>query len=277
MNGEAVVVGIKEKQATALRFAAEGAVARDLRLRVVHCLDAHTPADFLNAPFDAVPPVSWQAAGEGVLDDARQFIDDMDGRPNGDYVLVDAPPFETLRDESVNAAILVLGVDAAKRFGPIFGGNVTRRLINHAAVPVAVVPERAWPDELSGPIFVAIDAQSPASGPLRFAFLEASRSGRELHVAHVVPTRDMFYRSEAHHVDVSEVVDGWCEEFPEVSTKRRLFYDQAGEGCVRASEEASLLVLGRHKSRIFGHPVLSEIAKRVQCPSVVVPDEWEAD
>jgi nucleotide-binding universal stress UspA family protein len=199
----------------------------------------------------------------------------MNPRPGVELEIADGRPFQTLRAAAEHSAMLVVGVDTAYWAGPLSGGSVTERLITRSNVPVAVVPERSFPGELSGPIFVAIDTRSPAAGPLRFAFMEADRTTHELHVAHIIPTLDMFYGSQSHKIAVSEVLAGWCEEFPDVTVKHRFFFDDADDGCIRASEEASLLVLGHRKSHVFGHPVLAEIAKRVHCPCVVVPDEWE--
>jgi nucleotide-binding universal stress UspA family protein len=271
-----VVVGLKEKQPTALRFAAQAAIDHRATLRVIHCLDLRTAADFVSVPFTTFPPESWRVAGEAVLEEARSLVNELHPWPDADYVLADGRPVQTLRHESAGAAMLVVGVDAASRFGTLFGSSVTERLVSHSRIPVAVVPERAWPDAIPGPIFVAIDASTPASGPLRFAFAEADRTNHELHVAHVIPEADMFYKSMAHKINVSEVLAGWREEFPDVQVTHRFFFDDADEGCVRASEQASLLVLGRRTTQIFGHPVLSEIAKRTHCPCVVVPDDWKA-
>jgi len=272
-----VVVGIKQEQPTALRFAAQAAVDRDTDLRIVHCLDRRTAADFVSVPYDTFPPDSWRAAGEAVMEHARLFVKNLSPQLDVQFEIADGLPFQTLREETESgASMLVVGTDAEILFSPLFGGSVTERLINHSAIPVAVVPERKWPDPISGPIFVAIDAKSPAQGPLRFAFTEASRTTKELHVAHVIAEMDMVSHSVGHKVDVSEVLAGWSEEYPDVTVKRRFFFDQAEDGCVRASEEAGLLVLGRHKTHIFGHPVLGEIAKRVHCPCVVVPDNLAA-
>jgi nucleotide-binding universal stress UspA family protein len=276
MNKKSIVVGLKEKQPTLLRFAAKAAIESRSNLRVVHCLDPRTAADFVSVPYTNFPPDSWRAAGEAVIDQARADVNELQPTPDADFVLADGRPFQTLRDETAGASMLVVGLDADSSFGPLFGGSVTQRLISHSGVPVAVVPERTWADEISGPVFVAIDTRTPAAGPLRFAFTEASRTSTELHVAHVIPEMETFDQSQPRRIDVSEVLAGWSEEFPDVTVKHRYFFDDADAGCVRASEEASLLVLGRRKTQIFGHPVLSEIAKRVHCPCVVVPDEWKA-
>lgn len=275
MNQNVVVIGVKEKQPTALRFAAQAAIERHTNLLIVHCLDIRTAADFVSMPYGTFPPESWRAAGEAVIEEARAFVKGLNPSPGVECAVADGLPFQTLRDEATHASMLVVGVDAAAWFGPLFGGSVTERLISHSDGPVAVVPERAWPDEITGPVFVAIDTRTPAAGPLRFAFEHADRTTHELHVAHVIAETDTFYGSQSHMIDVSEVIAGWSEEFPDVTVRHRFFFDDADEGCVRASEEASLLVLGRRKTHIFGHPVLAEIAKRTHCPCVVVPDEWK--
>lgn len=276
MDQNVVVVGIKEKQPTALRFAAQAAFDRHTNLRIVHCLDIRTAADFVSVPYTTFPPESWRAAGEAVAEEARAFVKELNPSPALELAVAEGLPFPTLRDEAAHASMLVVGVDAAASFGPLSGGGVTERLITHSDCPVAVVPERDWPDKIFGPIFVAIDTRTPAAGPLRFAFTEASKSTNELHVAHVIPDLEMFGQSQSHKIGVSEVLAGWSEEFPDVTVKHRFFFDEADEGCVRISEEASLLVLGRRETRILGHPVLTEIAKRVHCPCVVVPEEWKA-
>lgn len=270
MNRPIVLAGIKEKQPTALRFAADAANARRGKLRVLHSLDVRLAGDFVSGPHDY-----WRAAGESVLEDAKDVVRELNPRPPADYALDIRPPFQMLSEEAVSAALVVVGVDAPGWFGQLFGGSVTQRLTAHVSAPVAVVPERPWPGEATGPVFVAIDARSPATGPLRFAFSEASRRASPLHVAHVIPAEDIYHRSASHNAAVSEILAGWREEFPDVRITHRFFFDEAGEGCVRVSEEASVLVLGRRRTQILGHPVLAQIASRTHCPTVVVADDWK--
>lgn len=271
MNQSDVVVGLKEMQPTALRFAAQKAVDLHAHLRVIHSLDVHAPGGFEYTPHDP-----WQAFGKRVLADARTFVEGLETSPPADFVMHSWSPYDALRDAAESASLLVVGVDAAAWFGPLFAGSVTERLITHSPIPVAVVPERAWPHEITGPVFVAIDDHGPAAGPLQFAFTEAARTTRELHVAHVIAEETLFQRSESQTLKASEVLAEWSEKFPDVTVTQRFFYDDPDDGCVRVSEEASLLVLGRRKKQIFGHPVLAEIAKRVHCPCIVVPDEEDS-
>lgn len=268
MNQSDIVVGLKEMQPTALRFAAQKAGDLHAHLRVIHSLDVHAAGGFEYTPHD-----SWQASGKRVLADARTFIDGLDTSQPAGFVLHSWSPYDALLDAAESAAMLVVGVDANAWFGPLFAGSVTERLITHSPIPVAVVPERAWQHEITGPVFVAIDNHGPATGPLQFAFTEADRTTRELHVAHVIPEETLFHRSESQTFEAAEALAERSEKFPDVTVKQRFFYDDPDDGCVRVSEEASLLVLGRRKKQIFGHPVLAEIAKRVHCPCIVVPEE----
>jgi len=274
MTVKLVVVGLKEKQPTALRFAAEMALEHNVGLRVVHCLDIRSAGDFVSMPHN-----SWRAAGAAILEDARHIIDDVHPHPTTEYRLDSGLPYYTLREESEVATMVVVGVDAVGRRHDLFGGTVTERLTTQSPVPLAVVPERSWPNDSSGTVFVAMDGRTPATGSIRFAFAEASRRNAELHALQVVPTDDVFGDTLPHRLGVSEALADWSEEFPDVNVIQRFLFDDADDGCVRATEEADLLILGRGPttvmSQLLGHPVLSELISRTHCPYVVVPDDWE--
>lgn len=273
MTVKPVVVGLKEKQPTALRFAAEMAVAHNVSVRVIHCLDIRSAGDFVSMPHN-----SWRAAGEAILDDARHVIDALP-RTTAEYRLDSGLPFYTLRDESDNATMVVVGIDSAGRKSGLFGGTVTERLAVQSPVPVAIVPEQSWRHDSFGTVVVGVDGRTPARGSLRFAFTEASRRNAELQAVHVVPVDDMFGDTLPHRVGLSEALAGWAEEFPDVKVSRRFLFDDADEGCVRVTDKADLLILGRGPTtamnQLLGHPVLSEITARAQCPCVVVPDDWK--
>jgi hypothetical protein len=85
----------------------------------------------------------------------------------------------------------------------------------------------------------------------------------------------------AVRAEVSEVLAGWGEEFPDVEVTRRLVFDDTDEGCLAAAREAALFVLGRETHAgikgLFGHPILTEIARHTRGPSVVVPNDWKDD
>jgi nucleotide-binding universal stress UspA family protein len=266
-----VVVGVKDGQHSALRFAAEVAAERGVGLRVLHCVE-------LLASSDAVSLVSntWPAPGQEVLDNAKAFVDALASPPaDANYMLVIDSPYATLADEATEASLVVVGTDAESMLEGFFRGRVTERLLKHAVAPVAVVPDGSWPTSGGGGVFVAVDARTSAAGALQFAFDEAQRRDRQLHVVHVAPVGVPFEELEPMRAAVSEILAGWSEQYPDVTVTRRFLFDEADEGCLRASAEADLLVLGRsgHTEAFlpFAHPVLAQIARHAHCPCVVVP------
>jgi len=272
MNTKPVVVGIEGHQPTALRFAAEAAAGRGVGLRVVHCVDPLVAAEFSEVS-DGVRPVP----GEDVLDQAKGFLTGLLPESDIEYALSVRGPHGELYDEAERASLIVVGTDPAVRIDRFFTGKVTERLIKHADVPVAVVPEGYVPADPNGDVFVALDAKGPATGPLRFAFEEAQRRNHQLHTAHVASVGAGPDEIEELRPEVSEILAGCSEEFPDVRVTHWLIFDDPEDGVLRAGAEADLLVLGRSHSTIphpFEHPVLTAIARHTHCPCVVVPDEW---
>lgn len=274
MNPKPVVVGVQGKQPAALAFAAAAAVARGVGLRVVHCVDP-----VLVGEFSGVSDATLPAPGEDVLEQAKEVIQGLPAQPRAEYVLSVRGAYGELVDEIERGSLLVVGTDPASTFERFFGGRVTERLLKHATIPVAVVPEGYRQADDAGSVVVAVDAKSRAAGPLRFAFEEAQRRDGRLYVAHVAPLDTPFEEIESLRVDISEILAGWSEEFPDITVTRRFIFDESDDGCLRATAEAELLVLGRldgpHVPWPFAHPVLTRVAREAHCPCVVVPDEWQ--
>lgn len=268
-----VVVAVKETQPAALAFGAEAAKARGVALRVVHCVvpltEEHDPT---------VDDILWLGAGQQVLDVANETIGRIAPELTAEFVLEPGAPGQGLLAEAGNACMVVVGTDAKEWTERLHGGHVAEHLAKHSPVPLAIVPERSLSQTRTGAIVVAIDAHTPARGPLGFAFREASRSTNELHVVHVAPPGVMYGETTALRAQIAEILAGWTEQYPDVEVTRELLFDEPGEGSLRAGRTAEVLVLGRHrKSKIrgpFGHPVLTQIARKAICPCVVVPDEW---
>lgn len=275
MNTNPVVVGVKDEQPTALKFAAEAALARGVELHVIHCVEPLIAGDLV-LPVDE----TWQAAGQVTLDSAKALIDELDDEPATTYELSIGAPVGILGDAAEKASLLVVGTDEDDWGARLFTDKVTERLAKHVDIPVAIVPERARTHHVGKGVYVAVDGRGPATGPLRFAFTEASRHRKsKLHVIHALPAGTSTDEMNAIRADVSEALAGWSEEFPDVEVVRRLVFDDTDDGCVAASKEAALLVLGRATHNglgsLFGHPVITEMARHTRGPSVVVPNEWK--
>jgi nucleotide-binding universal stress UspA family protein len=270
-----VVIGIKEHQPTALQFAADAALAREADLYVVHSVEPVIAGDVV-LPVDE----GSQAAGQQLLDQAKAFIDALDPAPHAEYTFASGPPVAVLERAAAAASMVVVGTDEPDWAARFFTDKVTERLAKHVDVPVAIVPEWSRTHHVGQGVYVALDGRSPAPGPLRFAFTEANRQRRKkLRVLHAPSARASFDGMNEVRAEMSEILAGWGEEFPDVDVTRRLVFDETDEGCLNASKDADLLVIGRADNAgmigIFGHPILTQIARRTQCPSVVVPNDWK--
>lgn len=277
MNRNPVVIGVKENQPTALRFAADAALARGVDLHVVHCLEPLIAGDIVLPVDDHL-----QTAAQATLDSAKDLIDFFEAAPAVTYEISIGSPTAILGEAADKASLVVVGRDEADWAARLLTDKVAERLAKHAHVPVAIVPEWSQTHHTGTGVCVALDGRSPASGPLEFAFIEASRQRRKkLHVIHVPSVSVSLDEMDEVRAEMSEILAGWSEEFPGVEVTRRLVFDETDEGCLDATRDAAMFVLGRETHAgikgLFGHPILAEIVRRTQCPSVVVPNDWKDD
>ncbi len=142
-NGTPVVVGIVDKQPTALRFALREAHRQETGLRVIH--SAGLPAQAVAGHAGAEIFEELRAAGQKVLDDAQHFIEQEVTPVPVTYALTTAAPIEALETESRAAGMVVIGADDISWPDRLLGGAVASHVALHAACPVVVVPERRLP------------------------------------------------------------------------------------------------------------------------------------
>jgi len=272
MEIKPIVVGIEDNQPSAVRFAAEAAAQRGAELRVVHCLEG---TDDLS-PWDDNDDDSLDlepTVGQDVLDAAQELIEAMPSPPRTQYLLGAGSPYETLLTEASQASLVVVGTDSVGRMDRFFDGTVTEYLVKHAPIPVAIVPEQSWPLSPGAGVVLALDTRAMASGPIHFAFEEANRRDAELHVTHVAPPGMTSFETSSLRTEIAEILAGWPQRYPRVKLTRGLTHGSPDEGCIGESAGAELLVLGRGNGRLR-HPVLTQLARRAQCPCIVVPETW---
>lgn len=276
-HGAPVVVAVKDKQRSALRFGRHTAQRAHRGMRVVHATGLNrAPAHrYLG------PDLTRELRREGhlVLQEARDDVDDEPSEVDVVYALAAGPVARALESESERAAMLVIGTDDLTRSDWWLGGSVASRLALHADSPVVVVPENdeAW--QHAGGIVVALDAETPARGPLRFAFEQASESGSRLRVLHALPRDADRAEAELLRVDVLEILAGWRPDHPDVEVTLHLSSEPPDAACLEASEQAQLVVVGRphrHVSRPHaGRPLEARVIDRAHCPVAVVPADYE--
>ena len=268
-----VVIGIKDKQPTALHFALSTARQQRTGLRVVHSpgMPLQPPGSFLGGELVA----DLLREGKNILADARHIIEEERTDVDVEYVLTTSGTIDSLEDEAAEAGMLVVGVDEIRWPDRLLGGAVAAHLALKAPCPVVVVPERRYPTPLSGGVVVALDGDTPAAGPLRFAYEQAAGGGGELHVLHALPPGTTRPEAEEARVNILEVLAGWSSEYPDVRVSLRFPTDGPDAACIRATERSELVVVGRphHQTPTFpiARPLAAGLLRHAHCPVAVVP------
>ncbi len=273
-----VVVGLEDKQPSALRFAVEEARLTRTGLRVVH--SAGIPAqdvDFYiglgNATLDEL-----HRAGTAVLDRARQLIEDLDPTLDVQYVLSDRPPLTQLLKDSEDARSLIVGSDHVPWLERLMHTRIAGHLALHAACPVYVVPEQEFvAHDGPGHVVLALDGETSADGPLRCALEEANARDCPLHILHAVPPGTLQADVEAARVTIAEVMAGWRNLYPDVLVHEAVVMDAPERALERVAPGAALVVVGRPHHRSLPVTLARSVARavlaRASCPVVVVADE----
>lgn len=270
-----VVVGVKDNQPTALRFALNAARRQQTGLRVVHSpgLPLQPPGSLLGGELLE----ELRTGGSRTLSEARRLIEAQGIDVPVEYVLSTAGTIDSLEDEADWARMLVLGADELRWPDRVFGGAVAAHLALRAPCPVVVVPERTYPTPLSGGVVVALDGDSPAAGPLRFAYEQAARGSGELHVLHALEPGTTPAEAEEARANIAEVLAGWSGDYPEVRVSMRFPTDGPDDACIRATERSELLVVGRPHRRtpmlLIARPLAASVLRHAHCPVAVVPAE----
>ena len=275
-NGSPVVVGIGDKQPTALRFALREAHRNGTGLRVVHSAGLPTPSVAAQAGVEIVEAI--REAGQKVLDDAQHFVEQEVTPVPVTYVLTAVAPIGALEAEAHAASTVVIGADNIAWPDRLLGGAIASHVALHAACPVVVVPERAYPTALTGGVVIALDGDTPARGPLQFAFEQAHARGDVLHVLHAIPPATATSDAETLRANIGEVLAGWSDTYPDVRVLLSFPIDEAHDACLRATERSELVVVGRpHHHALplaLARPLAAEVLRHAHCPVAVVPAEY---
>ncbi len=259
-----IVVGYdgSESAEVALRWAVEEARRRRLSVEVV------TVHDDLPA---GMPP---RREPEPSPDAERVAAEIADGLLH-DVTREHGTPSERLVAACTPDDLLVLG---SHGHGPLVGalmGSVSRACLHAAPCPVVVAREPVAPD---GPVVVGLDGSAPSREALAFAAEAARLRDVPLEVVHAVAWSPV--GAELMTPTPDELAE-WGEQLlatelerAGMSAETRVDPGHASEALVRASERASLLVVGSR-----GHnPLVSLLlgstsarcAGKAACPVVVV-------
>jgi nucleotide-binding universal stress UspA family protein len=139
-----LVVGVdgSDSSTAAVRWAADEAVRRGAKLKLVHVWDY--------SPGYVVPTDDILADAEKALNDAATIATDRGAQV--DTLLVGGSPVHTLVRESESAEMLVLGNYGHGRLADIFLGSISRGCIRLATRPIVVIPAAITANTASAPL-----------------------------------------------------------------------------------------------------------------------------
>lgn len=271
-----VVVGVVDKQPSVLRFAAREARLAGARLQVVNAVG---PAVEVAAVYPELGILkSLRDGGQHVLDDARKLVTDELDVAEAEFILADGIPTEVLMQAAAGARMLVVGADDVPWYNRLIRTRVAGHLAMHARCPVVVVPEVEYPHFMEGDVVVTVDGATSADGPLRFAFEQADARCGVLHVLHAVPPATLPSDVADLRANMSEVLAGWREAFPDVAVMDAFAVGDPKDVVARATRGAELVVVGRPHGREMPfallRPLATDVLRKANCPVAVVPADY---
>ncbi|MFE0577438.1 universal stress protein [Streptomyces sp. NPDC058874] len=292
----------------AAEWAAREARMRRLPLHVVHVLQDWSQ-QFAHAPYAGVNtlPDGGSTAGQQW---ARRLPHDASDRLRerhpGLEITVEQVngrrPAAVLLSAAEKAEVLVMGSRGLGSLAGFLAGSVSFPVIARAERPVVVVRagERAedelrpWNDneeEHEGryrDVVLGLDLSRPCDELLAYAFEAAAARTAALRVVHgwsvpVVEGYDPGAADPGHGVALglreagvlTDVLRSWRGMFPQVEVKEQCMVGRPAGHLVEASEDASLLVVGRRirRAAVGAHigPVTHAVLHHARTPVAVVP------
>lgn len=288
---EAVVVGVDGSEASteAVRWAADVARQRDLRLRVIH---AYGLAGRYFAGEMATPAHVF----DDVAEDARKLVEEAvaaarDAAPGvtveGDPA--DRAPAPLLIELSGAAKLIVLGASGLGGFAGMLAGSTAVGVAAHASCPVVIVRHREGQEQppTDGPVVVGVDGSEVSERAIAVAFEEASLRGAPLVAVHA--WMDVEYESAFNRARVffeggplerdeqrllAELLAGWQEKYPDVPVERVVVQDKPRHQLLERSATARLVVVGSRGRGGFTGLLLGSTSQALLhhagCPVLVV-------
>ncbi|GAA2370084.1 universal stress protein [Streptomyces carpaticus] len=253
------VDGSAESSAAA-HWAAEEAVRRGLRLRLVHGWG-------LSSPLEPVVDRAGdeQRRAQRLLRETQEALLDRHPRLNVSLEAMADGPRAALLDVSHDSELLVVGSRGLGALSGFLLGSVSGHLVGNTACPVVVVRSAPAggpaPGGADAEVVVGLkDPDRPQGTVLEFAFTAAA--GRR------VPLR-IVYAGERGDAAVGAAVARWRAAHPQVVVVETAVAGSASPVLLSAASDAALVVVGRGPGRVG--PVVHGLLHHARSPVAVVP------
>ncbi|MGW3989185.1 universal stress protein [Streptomyces sp. NPDC004830] len=281
-----VVVGVdgSESSLRAVDWAADEAAQRGLPLRIVHAYrwdryeGASLSRELRTSSASVTPDEILVVAGHR----ARRHHGNLAVTSEA---VAEEPEYVLLR-EARNASAVIVGSRGRGELADLLLGSVSLSVATAATCPVVVIranhDNRAAGDR-HGRVVVGV-AQAPTAA-VRFAYEEARRRGAVLDALRA-------WRCPTHSTGAHPLLTGTPERLheeqaaeeleaaladapPDVKVRRHTVEGPARRVLLTASQDADLLVVGRHRPGQYGHRlgrVTHTLLHHSACPVAIVPD-----
>jgi len=297
-----IVVGVDGSPAgnIALMWAAGEATRRKADLHLVQAYDVSIGREGASGMIPSTLFDDARQWAETSLREARESVLELhrDLPVTEDAVL--ESPFVALRDASQGAVLTVVGSHGSGQISDALLGSIAVKVASSLRTPVVVVhtDPLARPGEWSatedGPVLVGLDGSAESNAALAFALEETSIRGAALWAVHswddeplggllrLFPLEvDIADIEVAHTRLLAEQLEGWTEQYPDVSIQQRVLRGRPSHALLRSCVDLhpSLLVVGSRGRGGFTGLLLgstsNELIAYASCPVAVVraPDE----
>jgi nucleotide-binding universal stress UspA family protein len=258
-------------------------------LQVVHVVDDRY------ARLAAVPSETVGARAQDLIASVRKHLRESGATTNVTADAMVGTPGVVLAEVARSARMVVVGRRGVGGFTRLLIGSTSENVVNHADVPVVVVPDGWKPEEHTGaPVVAGVDVSAPSDAALEFAFARAAERSVPLRLLHLWdPPAGYVWETgfvsdelrtwhERSRAAFDEVIATWRDKHPDVAVEPVLEQGHPVAGLVEdaAATGAQLIVVGgRRHGRLTGF-VLGSVARGVlhhaRCPLAVVHDSRTA-
>jgi len=288
-RADLVIVGVDGSQhaAMAAEWAADDAVQRNAALRLVYAysLPVAGYAGYSMAPDDLghLMRVDGEQLLVGLAAELRSHHPTLEVQTR----LVQGDALLTLRRESAQARLTVVGSRGNGRMAGVVLGSFAMAITAHGTAPVAVIPTEGPGWVQDGPIVVGVDGSPTNEAAIRFAFEQAALRDARLVAVHtwnhpkpaamVDGMPDLAVMDQTERALLSEELSGLRGKYPDVDVQQHVAHGKATAVLLSLARSAQLLVVGSRGRGGFAGMLLGStshsLITHAVCPVVVVrPD-----